>query len=204
MFRKLLFGFALALWATVTVAQSIDTTGLTDAQIADIKAKAAAAAAENARTGVKATQKEVSTAMTLAATWGQQAATAAEGFAKALGIAARELNVTINDFLASDAGKLTAAIIIWKVAGHSIISLFFGLIFLIVGMLIVRTVYLRLFTKEMKEVQYNHLWGMFSGTKVIRVPKSIKDLEKDGEWLAFWIVITITFLTLTITGTIIT
>lgn len=36
-------------------------------------------------------------------------------FAKAIGVAAREFGVAVNDFLATPAGKLTSAIIIWKV-----------------------------------------------------------------------------------------
>src|SRR4249919_3594765 len=110
MFRKIFVGLALLCAATAYAGQTaVDTSGLTDAQIAEIKAIAAKKVSDVAN---KADMPNNPGAMiTLASTWGPQMAQAAEGFAKALGIAARELNVTVNDFLASPAGKLTAALI---------------------------------------------------------------------------------------------
>jgi len=144
--------------------------------------------------------ESITAGVTLAATWGNQLAAAAEGFAKALGIAAKELNVTINDFLKSPAGILTAIVIIWKVAGTTILKMMYGTLFVVVGLTMVRVVYKRLFTKEMKEVPYSYLWGAISGTKLVRVPKSIQDLKTDGEWLAFWVMIGLTVLTVALGG----
>lgn len=199
MFRNMIASVALALCATATMAGSVnlDTSGLTDAQVAELKAHAAKVVAEAAKKAdgsdivAKATENP-GAAMTLAATWGQQAAAAAEGFAKALGIAAKELNVTINDFLKSDAGKLTAAVIIWKVAGASILKMLYGTLFLTVGLTMVRVLYLRLFTAEYVKVEYSRFGGFFKGTKLVRVPKTIGNLRTDGEWLTLWIMLVLT------------
>lgn len=191
MFKRLIAGAAMALMvATSFAAQTIlDTSGLTEAQVAELKAIAAKKVAETAAQAASPNvqPEKITAGVALAATWGQQAAAAAEGFAKALGIAARELNITINDFLDSPAGKLTAALIIWKVAGVSIIHFLYGLLFVTVGLTLARVLYVRLFTKEYKEVQYERFFGMFKGTKLVRVPKGFQDLKNDGEWLAWWV-----------------
>jgi len=204
MFRKMIAGMALALCAATSFAAStnIDTSGLSDAQIADLKAHAAQIVAQQAKgvADAAAPAKDVGATMTLAATWGQQAAAAAEGFAKAMGIAAKELNVTINDFLKSDAGKLTALIIIWKVAGAALMKALYGVIFLTVGLTMVRVIYKRLFTARYEKVEYSYLGGFFKGTKLIRIPKSFGDLKTDGEWLGFWVMLVLTIICIAFGG----
>ena len=204
MFKKLIAGVALALLAATSFAAqtTLDTSGLSDAQIAELKAHAAQVVAQTAAQAASPTvaPEKITAGVTLAATWGQQAAAAAEGFAKALGIAAKELNVTINDFLGSPAGKLTAALIIWKVAGAAILHALYGMLFVTVGLSLARVLYVRLFTKEYKEVQYERFFGMFKGTKMVRIPKGFQDLSKDGEWLAFWVLVVLVIGTLLLGG----
>lgn len=190
MFRKLIAGVILSVCAMTAIASTtvIDTKGLSEAQVAELKslaAKAVADVAKNAETPVVATTP--STVMTIAATWGTQAAQAAEGFAKAINIAAKELGVTVNDFLHTDAGILTAALIIWKVAGTAIAHMLYGFLFLTIGLTFIRVLYVRLFTREYKELPFNRLFGLWSGVKLVRVPKTIGQLETDGEWFAFWV-----------------
>jgi len=206
MFRKIFAILAITLSSVAYAGQtSIDTSGLTEAQIAELKAHAAKVVADTAR-GVEmpAQPEKVGAMVTLAATWGQQAAAAAEGFARALSIAAKELGVTVNDFLHTDAGKLTAVLIIWKVAGASITSLIYGSMFAIVGMCLARVIYKRLFTKEYKEVQYEYFFGMFKGTRMMRIPKSFHELNEDGEWLMVWVMILLVIVPMIIGGIIIT
>jgi hypothetical protein len=204
MFRKLFASVALALCAVTAFAgqTAIDTSGLTDAQIAELKAIAAKKVADVANNvGTPATSPGA--LVTLAATWGPQMAAAAEGFARALGIAARELNITVNEFLASDAGKLTAALIIWKVAGAAVVKMLYGMLFITVGLCMVRLIYLKLFTKGYEKVEYARFGGFFKGTKMVRVPKGFQDLRNDGEWLAFWVMIGLTIATMGIGAAII-
>lgn len=181
-------------------AAQIDTTGLTEAQIAQLKANAAQQVANNTKGpfSKKAEQtddKEVSATLALASTWGNQAAAAAEGFSRAITIAAKELGVTVNDFLHTDAGKLTAALIVWKVAGAQIIGTLYGLLFIIVGLSFARVMYLRLFTQRFDTVEYNY-FGVIKGTKQVRVPKSFDGLSTDGEWMMLWVIIIAVFATL--------
>lgn len=205
MFRKFVATMALALCAVTAVAgqTSIDTSGLTDAQIAELKAVAAKKVADVANNVNNSQSTNPGALVTLAATWGPQMAAAAEGFAKALGIAARELNITVNEFLASDAGKLTAALIIWKIAGAAVIKILYGLMFVTVGMIITRVIYLKLFTKGYEKVEYSRFGGFFKGTKMVRVPKGFQDLRNEGEWLAFWVMIVVCLGTMAIGGAII-
>jgi hypothetical protein len=194
MFHKLFAAAVLALCAVTSFATVIDTSGLSEAQVAELKAHAAKVVADAAKqadpsAAVQQAATNPGAAVTLAATWGQQAAAAAEGFAKALGIAAKELGVTVNDFLHTDAGKLTAALIIWKVAGASVAKILYALLFVTVGMFITRMIYLRLFTKGYEKVEYSRLGGFFKGTKLIRIPKGFADLDTDGQWMAFWVML---------------
>lgn len=197
--RKFIAAMAIVMFSATAFASqtTINTEGLSDAQIAEIKSIAASKVAESAKApGMAET-------MTLAATWGQQAAIAAEGFAKAMGIAAKELNVSINEFLDTDAGKITAALIIWKVAGESLLGIIYGGFFVIVGLSLARVIYMRLFTKEYVSVEYSRFGGFFKGTKMVRIPKNISELRTEGEWLVLWLTVVITLGTLGIAGIII-
>ncbi len=203
MIKKYIFALALSIAAIGANASNsyIDTTGMSDAQVAELKSIAAAKVAELAQQkavndGQVILPKDPGAVATLAATWGQQAAAAAEGFAKALSIAAKELGITINEFLGTPAGKLTAALIIWKVAGASIMHLLYAMIFMIVCLTIAKVIYMRLFTERYEQVEYSRFGGFFKGTKLIRIPKTFKDLKNDGEWLAWWIMLIVVFASL--------
>lgn len=202
MFRKMITLVALAFSVSAfSASTTVDTSGLTEAQIAEIKAIAAKKVAEAAPSG-RSRDEKITAGVVLATTWGTQAAAAAEGFSRALGIAARELNVTINDFLKSPAGILTAALIIWKIAGASLLHAMFSLIILTVGLTMVCIIYNRLFTRGYERVEYSYFFGAVKGTKMVRVPKSFQDLNKDGEWLAFWVMILTMYMTLLFAGSV--
>ena len=193
------FALCLVFGGAQATQTTIDTTGLSDAAVAELKAMAASKAASAAAEAAGITASPTAT-MTLAATWGTQAAEAAKGFSTALSIAAKELGVTINDFLHTDAGRITAALIIWKVAGASIIHTLYAMVFAFVGMCVSRMIYVKLFTKEYVTVEYSRFGGFFKGTKVVRVPKSIGDLSDASEWLALWMVIIICIGSMAIAG----
>lgn len=50
-------------------------------------------------------------------------AAVAEGFANAMGAAAKQLNISVNDFIKTPAGMITIGVILWKVIGTSILKL---------------------------------------------------------------------------------
>ena len=201
----MIIGISIALCAASSFAGStvLDTSGLSDSQIAELKAYAAAVVAQTTKqadgSAVSVTSNPTAT-LTMAATWGQQAAQAAEGFARALGIAAKELGVTVNDFLHTDAGKFTAAMIIWKVAGVGIINMLYGAVVLVTGLAFTRVIYLRLFTKEFVKLPYSRFFGAFTGERMVRVPKSFSEFRNDGEWLMVWVLIALAVGTLLLGG----
>ena len=55
--------------------------------------------------------------------WAADMATVAESFARAIGIAARELGVTVNEFLNTPVGVLTAVVILWKDIGSDVVTI---------------------------------------------------------------------------------
>lgn len=191
MIRNFILAMVLLL-AVPAWAQQVSTEGLNDAQVAAIKAETARLAAQNA-----AQKNDPGTVFTNAAGWGKQAADAAEGFAKAMGIAARELNVTINEFLVSPAGILTASLIVWKIAGGAVLSFLYGLLFIAVGMSVIRAIFFRLFTERYEVVDCVRFWGLWKGKKTLRVTRGIRSLESDAEWLLLYVLI---FATLAILG----
>lgn len=195
--KQLIIAF-FVFFSTLSFA-SVDVRGLTDAQVAEIKAQAAQLAAQNA----KGSDNSPSAIAEFVSTWGTQAAAAAEGFARAFGIAARELNVTVNEFFQTDVGKLTAAVIIWKMMGESILSVLFAFSILVVGLGFARVIYVRLFTSTEVRLPYSRFWGLWSGERLVRQKKSISDLTNDGEWMTFWVLIGVVAITLLVSGNII-
>lgn len=191
MVRNTFFAILFAFFCAFTYAgqTAIDTSGLSDSQIAELKAQAAQAVANQAKAATGVSVKDAGDVIGLAATWGQQASIAAEGFARAFSIAARELGVTVNDFLHTDAGKLTAALIVWKVAGAAIMHMLYVAVMMMVGLFMLRRLYLHTFTDRYKEVTVTRLFGLYTTTKMIRVPKAVSQLNTDGEWLCVWIMI---------------
>lgn len=193
MFKKLISVSLLLFSATVFAGSyTINGVDLSDAQIAQLKADAAKISAENKlneeNRGLGSLTQNPEKVLTNASTWGTQLATAAKGFSEALGIAAHELNINVNDFLNTPAGKLTAVIIIWKVIGASALHFLAGCLIICMSLLFSRIFYIRLFTKDTTLVESTYLWGLYKTTKQVRTMKSMSDLRGEGEWFAFWIV----------------
>ena len=93
MFRKIIASIAMALTVITSFAAqtTVDVSGLSEAQVAELKSQAAAAVARAAKVVENPAAADIGTHIGMAATWGTQAAAAAEGFAKAIGIAAKEI-----------------------------------------------------------------------------------------------------------------
>lgn len=176
----------------------IDADKLTEAQKAELKAQSARLSADNeANKTASLTDiaKDPSKAASMAASFGSSLAIAAKGFAEALGIAAHELNININDFLNTPAGKLTVVIIIWKVFGTSLLHILVLATILTTGFSMSRVIYLRLFVKEIQYVDRIWFWGLFTTTKKIRVMKTLKDItaeSNDGWVLVMLLIVAIT------------
>lgn len=75
----------------------------------------------------------------------------AQEWAKALGIAAKELGIAVDGFLDTDAGKLTAFVIVWQFLGDTIMGVALGvplfITILIIGLRVARSI-------RVKNIQY--------------------------------------------------
>lgn len=76
-------------------------------------------------------------------------------FAKALGIAAKEIGVSVNDFLMTPAGILTAAVLIWMVIGKLILGIIVGIVLINMVLWFNRHMWFRGF----EEVDHVPFWG---------------------------------------------
>lgn len=100
--------------------------------------------------------------------WGQMA----QEFAKALGIAAHEIGVSVNEFVASPAGYITVGVVLWKTIGGSIAK--YGLVFCIwlLGTCLIRGMW----TERYVDREYKNIFGTLR-TKRTRVYFSWSDAE---------------------------
>lgn len=122
--KKYLLALILAFTAVPAMACDISRSDLPDAMIQELKVKC-----EQMKLDLQTqppapvvavsqiTREDVSE-------WAQ----ISQEFAKALGIAAREVGVSINEFLASPAGIMTAVVLIWMIIGKSLVGILVGLL----------------------------------------------------------------------------
>ncbi len=103
----------------------------------------------------------------------------AQEWAKALGIAAKELGLAADSFLDTDAGKLTAAIIIWQVLGETLLGFVVGVpllfIVLFLGMRTARRA-------KIGSIEY----GDEKNWRGARVIKKIRYLDEE-ETAMYWV-----------------
>ena len=106
----------------------------------------------------------------------------AQEWAKALGIAANELGIAVDTFLDTDAGKLTAAIIIWQVAGENIIGVVFGIPLLIVVFVVgIRTAQ----RAKIKRICYSDTETNWRGKPIIKEVVYWDEDETAMYWVAY-------------------
>lgn len=110
----------LATPAVAAAQAAIDTTGLSEAQIAELQQKAEAARQATPEGQVKSTAAKVSE-------WAE----IGTGIGTGLAAAARETGTVVNEFAATPVGKMTTAVIIYKVVGKDILGVLIGVPLLI-------------------------------------------------------------------------
>lgn len=174
----------------------IDVRGLSKEQIVQLQAIASQKAAENVSSAGNGFDKET---LSFAAQWGQQLGTAAEGFAKAIGIAAKELGIAANEFLGTDAGKLTAILIIWKVAGASILSTLYGFLALAIMITFIGKLFKRILIQEYQSVETTLLFGLVKYQKRVPVYRSLRCMS-DGEVISLMLLVVALAASLAIVG----
>ncbi len=99
--------------------------------------------------------------------WGQ----ASKDFAQAIGIAAKELGIAVNDFLDSPAGWILAIILILNFGGGSILGSVFWLITLCIWLF----TFYKFYQKYASTVKYENkpvFWGLWNRSKVVSVERN--------------------------------
>lgn len=100
-----------------------------------------------------------------------------KGLGFALISAAKEVGVAANEFASTDLGKITTAVVIYKIVGRDILGVVFGTIVLITGILL--ALYALKTSKLYTSVDYEQvpcLWGAFTVSKV----KAYTDSEQNA------------------------
>lgn len=157
----------MLLMSTPIWAKSANVDGLTPEQQAEIQLQIARTKAQNRDTNItlpNITKSQVKEYVVLG-----------ESIAKALGACAKEMGVAVNDFANSKVGILATVLIVWNVAGESIMGFIVGISLFVIG----TSIWLYLFRKicvvesityhengKKKEVtHYNH--SRVEGTRTI-------------------------------------
>jgi len=149
--KKYLLALFLAFAAIPAMACNISQTDLPDAMIQELKVKC-----EQMKLDLKTQPPVVIPAIPQitrqdVSEWAQ----ISQEFAKALGIAAKEVGISVNEFLASPAGILTAIVLIWISIGKSVVAVLVGALFTAAIVKLNRRIWF-------KEVQTVEKTGMFS------------------------------------------
>lgn len=177
------FSIVILSLSTIANAAQVSLDGLSDQQMADMRAIIAQKAAENV--GQNSGTKIADMKPEKMAEWGQQLSNASEGIAHAIGIAAREVGSSVNDFLLTPAGKITLAVILWKVFGTVLMHLLISILIITVAITVhIRTRNSILFNGY--ETIKKQIWFGLREVEV-RVPIYKKaDWHSDEYWLSFW------------------
>jgi hypothetical protein len=167
--KKLLviFGLFLSMNCAQALQQTVDVSGLTQAQIAQIAADVESKKASPVKTAV-AVREEVNA-------WGEMGA----NVGKAIIGAAKELGMTANDFASTNLGKFVIAVIIFKVAGGVVLHIFVG------GMVVIISLTLgwKLMKYNNTETTYDYkpvLWGLYN--KRVITKEQFSHLDNHNAW----------------------
>lgn len=117
--------------------------------------------------------------------WTQYGQFASE-IAQAIGVLAKELNMAVNEFLTTDAGKLAAGMLLWKVFGDDVVGIgdaFLGLVLLCLLYKVTRFAINRLWPRDYEERKKKIFFGLL-GEKTVRVPVYVRYRDiSEGEAL---------------------
>lgn len=119
--KKFLIGAVLSMTAMFASAQTIDTSKLTKEQVAQLQAQAAEMQSAPGQTAVIVRQE--------AEAW----ADLGGKVGMAMVSAAKEVGMAANEFASTDLGAVVTAIVVYKIVGTEIMSLFGGFVILLVG-----------------------------------------------------------------------
>ena len=117
----------------------------------------------------------------------------AQEWAKALGIAATELGIAVDTFLDTDAGKLTAFIIIWQVMGETILGFLIGIPLLITVMWLgIRTAH----RAKIRSIEYSETLKTWRGKPAIKEVVYFDEDQTAMYWIAHFVTIVLSIMTI--------
>ncbi len=158
--------FLIGLLLAVTCAYSfadVNTYGLTDMQKAEL-----ALQAEKMKNPAPGTVTQASdVALDATKKWAE----AGKGLAVGIVAAAKEAGVAVNEFAATPVGKITTAIIVWKMLGKDILDIFLGFFFLLVLLPAAALVYRSAMTESVVRENKPILFGLFGLTRSVVVSR---------------------------------
>lgn len=132
------------------------------------------------------TVKEAVTAENISA-FGQ----ASRDVAKAIGLAASELGLAVNEFLRSPAGILTVTVVLWKMFGLQMLGLFLCGLTLVIAFWFVK----RATVSEYTMVEKRRFWGLYTVTKRVPTYATFKEMD-DSQGLSIGATVVVTLLLL--------
>jgi len=160
--KKLIAIVALAISTTVFAdGRAIDTSKLSKAQIAELAAKAEEMGATSPANVSATVRKE-------AEAWGDMGA----NMGKAMVGAAKEVGVAANDFAVTPLGRVTVAIVAYKIIGRDVIKIVIGSVILFLGWTLGIWI---LLTKRWSNVKFEYepvLWGMYKKARIVGMSTS--------------------------------
>lgn len=182
--KKLIIGMiALLAIPSIAFAQTVDTTGLTPQQVAEIQAQVEAKRSETPEGQVRASIARANEWVDIG-----------EGIGAGVAAAARETGQVVNEFAQTPVGKMTTFVILYKVVGKDIIGLIVG------------TIAIAVFTT----IWLIYTYSAFSKEKRIRVEDKVKTIQyTDRSWsdgraaMAFLSVVVFLFVNGILLGTVV-
>ena len=117
----------------------------------------------------------------------------AQEWAKALGIAATELGIAADTFLDTDAGKLTAVIIIWQVMGETLLGFLIGVPLLVMIMWIgIRTAR----HAKIRSIEYSEEEKTWRGKPAVKAIEYFDEDQTAMYWIAHVVTIILSIMTI--------
>lgn len=170
--KKIIFALLVMFSVPATACEISYTQGLDDVAVQRLKL-----ACEQAKLDAKEAREQAHTVSSVVETVSTEKISAfglaAKDVAAAIGIAAKELGVAANDFLATPAGILVAAVVIWKLFAIQFIGL--------IGIVVVNCAAWWMVRRSMVDsydvVEKKRFWGLWTTTKRIPVYCSVKELD---------------------------
>lgn len=187
--KFLLFVLSMLVFSVASADNSyISTQGLTEKQKAELAMKLAEMKETTPAQAPATSAVQINdAAVDGVRKWGSVSTEVAKGLVVGLAAAAKEANIAVNDFAVTPVGRITTAIIVWKMIGHDILRAIAGILLIFIVAPSMWHLY-RQIVIEISEYEYQpYLWGIWNR----KVPKAQRYDKGDGFLTFLFTVITV-------------